>query len=372
MKGEISSFVIHLAKEISTSSRNQLVTAHKPHATVVACSDARVSPELIFDAGLGKLFIIRTSGNVVGEFAIASVEYGVHNLGTPLLLLLGHQNCGTIETTKETGGKIEKGESGTANAIMNEIWPACEHPVKDSSDAIVLDAMVQENVRMVKKKIMKSKCISELINEKKLKIMLAEYYLDTGKVSEIADSDTDLTKICYGDTVVIKNLKTNLYLATESTNYEKETEHNIIFGSTKIEENTHWIIKRPHPTTHYTHGNPISEGDLIRLENVVTKKRLRSIPHNSKKAFHVSGYSVEGKEDEDVENWQVLLPIDDLADISLRVNTSFSLKHLADDHFLDASLKKNFKVGASQFNKILCKSEAQLWQVEKIVKKVEL
>lgn len=99
----------------------ELVNGQHPYACIIACSDSRVPPNEIFDCDLGEIFVVRTAGNVVGEFELGSVEYAVEHLGCPLVMVLGHKNCGAV------AGAIEwTGGTGALASIMNEVVPSVE------------------------------------------------------------------------------------------------------------------------------------------------------------------------------------------------------------------------------------------------------
>jgi carbonic anhydrase len=172
------------AKNIGEAKRKELTSGQHPFATVLTCSDSRVSPELIFDRGLGEIFVVRTAGNVVDPIAIGSIEYGVEHLNTPLLVIMGHQFCGAVKAAYETKGAPE----GNIGAILKKIMPAVKKAkAEKGDDTAKMNAAVQENVRNVDKELLaKSKILKELVHEGKLKIVLAEYYLDSGKVEELA------------------------------------------------------------------------------------------------------------------------------------------------------------------------------------------
>jgi carbonic anhydrase len=169
-------------KDIGESRRQELTKGQSPFATVLSCSDSRVAPELIFDQGLGDIFIVRVAGNVVEKTTLGSIEYGVEHLHTPLLIILGHESCGAVKATLETKGKPE----GNIGAILKKIMPAVNTAKKAKKDPKdTLDIAVQENVKNTYKDVMKSKIVSELVHEGKLKVVAAEYYLGTGKVEMI-------------------------------------------------------------------------------------------------------------------------------------------------------------------------------------------
>jgi carbonic anhydrase len=174
-------------KDIGDKRRQELTKGQHPFATVITCSDSRVAPELIFDQGLGDIFIIRVAGNVVEPTTLGSIEYGVEHLHTPLLILLGHEQCGAVAATMDAKGKPE----GNIGAILKKIMPAvktAKAAKKDKDET--LQIAIQENVRNTYRDIMKnSKIVPEMVHEGKLKVIGAEYYLGTGKV-EIIDLGT--------------------------------------------------------------------------------------------------------------------------------------------------------------------------------------
>jgi len=170
-------------KDLSDSRRNDILkNGQHPFATIVSCSDSRVPPEHIFDQGLGDIFIIRVAGNVVDSIALGSVEYGTEHVHTPLLVLLGHSDCGAV---KATLGAKEVPE-GNIGAIVKKVMPAAKKAKKKGgSKEEVLETAIKENVMNVYADVMKSPVIKELVHEGKLKIVTAEYDLATGKVNMI-------------------------------------------------------------------------------------------------------------------------------------------------------------------------------------------
>jgi carbonic anhydrase len=169
-------------KDLGEARRQELTKGQHPFATVLACSDSRVAPELIFDQGLGDIFIIRDAGNVVEPVTLGSIEYGVEHLHTPLLVILGHERCGAV-----TAALDERGEpGGNIGAILKKIMPAVETARKAGKErGETLDLAIQENVRNTYKNVMQSRVVSELVHEGKLRIIGAEYYLGTGKVEMV-------------------------------------------------------------------------------------------------------------------------------------------------------------------------------------------
>ncbi|MDY6958911.1 MAG: carbonic anhydrase [Halobacteriota archaeon] len=165
------------------SRRIEVESGQDPFVTVITCSDSRVPPELLFDQGLGDIFVIRTAGNVVGPIALGSIEYGVEHLHTPLLVILGHQHCGAVTTAVE--GEAE----GNIGTILKEIHPAVDtaRGSKKEGEKLVEEA-VKENIRLVIQNTLKeSRVVHELYETGDLKIIGAKYFLDSGKVEIIEE-----------------------------------------------------------------------------------------------------------------------------------------------------------------------------------------
>ncbi len=166
-------------KDTGAVRRTELVNGQSPAAVVLSCSDSRVPPELIFDQGLGDIFVIRVAGNVADPVALGSVEYAVEHLHVPLIIVMGHDNCGAV-TAALNGGKPE----GSIRAIVRKIAPAVRRAKTTGKKGDeLLEAAVVENVWNVTTGLTReSKIIQKLVDEKKLKILAAKYSLETGKV----------------------------------------------------------------------------------------------------------------------------------------------------------------------------------------------
>jgi carbonic anhydrase len=155
--------------------RAQSATTQHPFAIVVACADSRVAPELVFDQGLGALFVIRTAGNLVEDFALGSIEYAVEHLGVRLVLVLGHERCGAVGAALAAAPA-----TGHVRALVAAIAPAV---VNSRASADPIDACVVANTRAVAEKIRHSQpALSELAHGE-VSIVSARYDLDTGLVT---------------------------------------------------------------------------------------------------------------------------------------------------------------------------------------------
>ncbi len=173
------------AKDLSATKRKDLSeNGQKPFAIVLTCSDSRVSPELILDQGLGDLFVIRTAGNVVDPIAIGSIEYAVEHLHTPLIMVLGHEQCGAVKAAIEAGeGKVE----GNLGAIVEKIRPSVEKAKAAGATGVDLpEKATEENVKAVVKELEeKSPIIRDALGQGTLQIIGAKYDLDEGRYSSI-------------------------------------------------------------------------------------------------------------------------------------------------------------------------------------------
>jgi carbonic anhydrase len=112
--------------------RREVANGQRPFAVVLGCSDSRVPPEILFDQGLGDLFIVRVAGGVVDDVVLGSIEYAVSRLKTPLILVLGHSNCGAVTATVSAQGPLD----GRLGCLTNAIRPAVDQ-VRDQPDELV-------------------------------------------------------------------------------------------------------------------------------------------------------------------------------------------------------------------------------------------
>ena len=159
--------------------RTELIGGQDPDAIIVTCSDSRISPEIIFDQGLGDFFEIMLAGNVVDDMAIGSIEYAAQHLGTNLLIVLGHTNCGAVTATVD--GVQPEGHLGT---IINAIKPAVEKAKEIGGD--LLEEAIKQNALMVTEKLRNSEPILRILIDKgKLVVQAAIYDMKTGFVNTI-------------------------------------------------------------------------------------------------------------------------------------------------------------------------------------------
>ncbi|QAA30494.1 carbonic anhydrase [Clostridium manihotivorum] len=169
-----------LGHDITNTRRKALSTnGQKPFAVILSCSDSRVPPELVFDQGLGDLFIVRNAGNVIDPIALGSIEYGAEHLGAPLIVVLGHEKCGAVKAAME-GGTY----SDNITAIINQIKPSYDKVKANNKNADdMYNLTIDENVRNSMSLINKSTVIQKLLTEKKINIIGGKYHMDTGEVT---------------------------------------------------------------------------------------------------------------------------------------------------------------------------------------------
>lgn len=159
-----------------SAKRTAQAQSQSPFAVIVTCSDSRVPPEIIFDQTLGDLFVIRVAGNVVDDFAIGSIEYGVTVLGAKLVIVLGHSNCGAVEGALK-GLRFDN----HIQEVLNAIQPAIENIKGESGN--VLEKAIKANVRHVERRLKSSKpVLAKLIDQGMLNVLGAYYDLASGKV----------------------------------------------------------------------------------------------------------------------------------------------------------------------------------------------
>lgn len=162
--------------------QRELVKGQHPHAEILSCADSRVPPEIIFDQGLGDLFVVRVAGNIATDAELASLEYGAEHLHIPLLVVLGHEHCGAVTAAVE-GGKPE-GHLGT---LVDFLRPAVDQTRTMAGDKV--ENAVRANVQLVVQQLRSSTPIlSELVAHNKLKIVGGVYSLDTGKVNWLPET----------------------------------------------------------------------------------------------------------------------------------------------------------------------------------------
>jgi carbonic anhydrase len=181
------------AARSDSAARTALARSQKPYAIILTCSDSRVPPEMIFDKGLGEIFVVRVAGNILDPVVLGSIEYAAEHLGSSLVMVLGHGRCGAVTATVDSKGK----STGSANidAIVNVIAPnvkvaanrcdACkgEKRCAETKKNEFVECVIDANIKTVATNLTKkSKILKHLFEEKKIKIVAAKYDLDEGTV----------------------------------------------------------------------------------------------------------------------------------------------------------------------------------------------
>lgn len=161
--------------------RRQFVAEEQdPYGVILSCIDSRVPPELLFDTGLGDLFVMRTGGQVVGPVVTGSVEYGPMTSGTPLIVVLGHQRCGAIKAAYKAL-QDNKPLPGNLQAIAEALRPAYEETQK-TKHADPVDAMIRIHIKQTSAGLRSNADLAPLVKKGDLAVVSAYYSLDTGRV----------------------------------------------------------------------------------------------------------------------------------------------------------------------------------------------
>jgi len=157
--------------------REALAAGQRPFAVVLACADSRTPPEVLFDQGLGDLFVVRVAGNVINDEAIGSIEYAVDHLGAQLVVVLGHDRCGAVTAARDTFAAKAKAP-GHIQSIVNAIRPAVKSTLGENADATI-----RANERNVTQALRSSAPIlKEKVKAGKLTVVPANYDLKSGRV----------------------------------------------------------------------------------------------------------------------------------------------------------------------------------------------
>lgn len=174
------------AKRESFSRVRVAVSEQRPFAIIIGCSDSRVPAEIVFDQGIGDLFVIRVAGNIVAPSQVGSVEFAAERFGTRLVVVLGHSHCGAVSATLEELQQPTDGRSPNLRAIVDRITPAVGGLLETdlrNDPAALLKAAVRENVRASVRQLRDgSDFVARLIRDGRLRVVGAEYSLATGVV----------------------------------------------------------------------------------------------------------------------------------------------------------------------------------------------
>lgn len=182
-------FVANLRRSEALSSpvrRAEVADNHQPFAVVLGCSDARVPAEIVFDQGLGDLFVIRVAGNVVAPSQVGSVEFAVERFGVETVVVLGHSRCGAIEATLEALSRPGQAQSRGLSSIVDRVRPAIEGLLRTElarDRTRLVDEAVKANIRASVNQLRHgSELLERLLLAGRLEVVGAEYALDSGAV----------------------------------------------------------------------------------------------------------------------------------------------------------------------------------------------
>jgi carbonic anhydrase len=170
----------------SAGRRTELASGQQPFATILGCSDSRVPAEIVFDQGLGDLFVIRVAGNIVAPSQVGSVEFAADRFGTKLVVVLGHSQCGAILATLEEVQRPTENQSRNLRSIVDRIRPSVDAllatHLRHDPEALVREA-VRANIRTSVNHLRHgSEVLEQMIRNDGLLVVGAEYSLDTGVV----------------------------------------------------------------------------------------------------------------------------------------------------------------------------------------------
>ncbi len=165
-------------------TKNSLLSGQKPFAVILSCSDSRVPVEIVFDVGLGDVFVIRTAGHVLSDEVMGSIEYAVQHLGVNLVMILGHENCGAIKSAvKSYKEKSFEKLSPYMQSIMKHIYPAIDKIVCPCCETPLEDLSVKANILyQVDDLLKKDNFIAEKVKTGEITVVGAKYELKTGKI----------------------------------------------------------------------------------------------------------------------------------------------------------------------------------------------
>jgi carbonic anhydrase len=181
----------------------ELPQAQEPFAIILGCSDSRVPAEIVFDQGLGDLFVIRVAGNIVAPSQVGSVEFAAARFGTRLVVVLGHSQCGAILATLEQIQQPSNRQSRNIRSIVNRIRPSVEGllntELRQDADALVQGAVRANVLASVNHLRRGSELLEELIQRDGLLVVGAEYSLETGIVDYFEEVPTPETETTAAD-----------------------------------------------------------------------------------------------------------------------------------------------------------------------------
>ena len=164
------------------AARKQLVKGQHPIAAVLCCADSRAAPEFVFDQGIGRLFVIRNAGNLVGADVLATLDYGVEHLHIPLVVVMGHTGCGAIAAVNAAGDKALPGNFKSFQDKMADLRPLLKKPAETTPE--FLDKLAGANARYQAARLLRqSEVIRDAVKKKHAAVVVGLYDLGTGVVT---------------------------------------------------------------------------------------------------------------------------------------------------------------------------------------------
>jgi carbonic anhydrase len=159
----------------------ELAKGQHPYATIIGCSDSRVPPELVFDAGFGELFIVRVAGNVISPEIMGTLQYAGQHLHTPLFVVLGHEGCGAVQAALATSDHGAREHHHIA-LLLESVLPGLQSLDRSLAPRDLLDAAVEANVRWSMHQLLDTPEVKVRMAEGIVKLVGAVYELETGRV----------------------------------------------------------------------------------------------------------------------------------------------------------------------------------------------
>jgi carbonic anhydrase len=162
-------------KDLGTNRRNELAKGQRPLAVILTCADSRVAPEIVFDQGLGDLFVLRVAGNISERYVIGSIEYAVEHFRTPLIVVMGHEGCGAVDAALN-GVDLD----GDLSMLVKKVYTGKDLP-GDKAEA--LSAAIRNNARHQAELLTRqSKVIQDVVDGQRVRIVSGVYSLKTGEI----------------------------------------------------------------------------------------------------------------------------------------------------------------------------------------------
>jgi carbonic anhydrase len=179
VKGKVE----HLDKYSDPAIRKEVALGQHPYAIILACSDSRVPPEVLFDKGLGEIFVVRVAGNIVERHELGSIEYAIEHLGASLIMVLGHERCGAVTAAFNANGISDGSNIGS---LIESIAPAVIETKAAGGD---VEECIISNVKKVAEEleVRSPAIIKEGVESGKVKIVRAKYDLDDGIVTVLGE-----------------------------------------------------------------------------------------------------------------------------------------------------------------------------------------